>query len=82
MRYVDFVPDKAYRVSSGDNGTLAKGDIIWVDSVSLALNNATAKGWLEKEECSNDVFDGVVIEATPDYIVKNSRNGSSCCCPV
>lgn len=79
MIYSDFECDKAYKVVLGDNGTLKTGDIIWVDSVSRALNNSTAKGWLTPDECIDCVFSGVTIEPALDYKVTTYKSGTSRC---
>lgn len=82
LTYSDLSPDMAYRVVSGDNGTLAAGDIIWVDSISKALNNATAQGWLDAEECTDEIFSNIIIESAPEYAVLTQKGNGSRCFPI
>lgn len=79
LTHSDLKLDIAYRVVSGDNGTLSAGDIIWVDSASKALNFAKEQGWLQPEECTDDIFSGVVIEPALDLaILTRKGHGTKC----
>lgn len=78
MVYEDLQPDRAYRVTSGDNGTLYAGDVIWVDSVRGSLCVAGGQGgWLDRDEIGEDVFEGVEIEEAPEFTVRTSANGAT-----
>lgn len=82
LAFSDLKMDMAYRVTSGDNGTLAAGDIIWVDSISKCLNSAAEKGWLEPEFCTDDILAGLTIEPALDYAVMTEKGRGTRCFPI
>ena len=80
------IPDKAYKVvsgdngtlCSGDNGTLCSGDIVWVDSAKCSLCVAGGQGgWLDRDEIDDEVFAGVEIEEAPEYEVRTWPDGTT-----
>ena len=77
LAFSDLKMDMAYRVTSGDNGTLAAGD-----TISKCLNSAAEKGWLEPEFCTDDILAGLTIEPALDYAVMTEKGRGTRCFPI
>lgn len=76
MKFNELKLDTAYRVV-GSNDQFNDGDVIWVDSASKLLNNATAKEFLLSDELTANMFDGICFEQDPRYEVHTSRYSST-----